>query len=139
MEALLQDINAIEKQLDQVLSNTQISIEDLAIVVVDYLMDNEATFQMMCYFLTSGAVEPEALKKFNMIQEYFLKMFNVKLKTRGRLSSDIFFAHAFFASITGVVLTFLHYPGVNKEEKRGYMHKLALAIIKEGGQVVSGA
>ena len=95
VEALLQDIKAIEKRLDQVLGNDDISIEDLAIAVVDYLMDNKATFQMMCHFLTSGTVESDAFKKFNIIQEYFLNMFNMKLKNRGRLASDIFLPKPF--------------------------------------------
>ncbi len=131
VEALLQDINAIEKRLESILAADEISIKDITIEVVDYLIDNEATFQMMCYFLTCGAVDAAAMEKFKLIQEYFLNMFNMKLKSKG-IAGDVLFTHAFFASMTGVVLTFMHYPGLSQEEKRGYMHKLALAIIQEG-------
>lgn len=131
VEALIQGVNAIEKQLDKILASDAITLEDLAIEVVDYFYHNETTFQMMCYFLTSGAVDPEAIKKFNMVSEYFINMFNMKLKSKGIVTDDMA-SQAFFASVSGVVLTFMHYPGLNNEQKREYMHRLALAIIKGG-------
>ncbi len=134
VEALIQSINAIEKQLDKILESESISLEDLAIEVVDYFYHNETTFQMMCYFMTSGAVDPEAKKKFAMISEYFLNMFNLKLKSKG-IVTDALSSQAFFASICGVVLTFMHYPGLNEQEKRKYMHRLALAIIRDGREL----
>ncbi|MDY6822468.1 MAG: TetR/AcrR family transcriptional regulator [Thermodesulfobacteriota bacterium] len=138
LEALLQDINAIEKLLDEMMKKETLSIEDLAVAVVDFFLENETTFQMMCYFLTSGAIEEEAMKKFNLIQEYFINMFNMKLKKITSRGGDVFFTQAFFASISGVVLTFLHYPGLSKAKKRNYMHKLAVAIIREGGNLSLG-
>ncbi len=131
VEALIQDINAIEKQIDNILESEAITLEDLAIEVVDYFYHNETTFQMMCYFLTCGAIDPEALKKFNMVSEYFINMFTMKLKSKGIVADDLA-THAFFASVSGVVLTFRNYPGLNDDEKRGYMHQMALAIIKNG-------
>jgi AcrR family transcriptional regulator len=132
VEALIQGINAIEKELDTTLESGPITLEDLAIAVVDYFFYNETVFQMMCYFLTSSAIDPEANKKFNMVSEYFLNMFNMKLKSKG-IVTDALASQAFFASVSGVVLTFLHYPGLNDDEKRTYMHRLALAIIKGDG------
>jgi len=132
VEALVQDINAIEKRLEVLLKNEQITIKELAVAVVDYLLDNEPTFQMMCYFLTSSSVDPEARKKFDLVQEYFINMFNMKLNKKG-FSSHALFTSAFIASICGVVLTFRNYPGLNTEEKREYMHQMAMTIITEGG------
>ena len=131
VEALIQGINDIEKRLDRILEKEDISLEDLAVSVVDYLYDHETVFQMMCYFLTRQAVDPEARKKFAMVSEYFLNMFNLKLKSKG-IVTEALASQAFFASITGVVLTFLHYPGLEDEEKRAYMHRLAMTIIKGG-------
>lgn len=134
VEALLQGINDIEKQLDHVFESGSITLEDLAIEVVEYFYNNETMFQMMCYFLTSGAVNKEAVRKFNIIAEYFINMFSMKLKSKA-IVADALATHAFFASISGVVLTFMHYPGLNDEEKREYMHRLALAIIKGGREL----
>ncbi|MDY0162923.1 helix-turn-helix domain-containing protein [Desulfobotulus sp.] len=134
VEALIQDINSIEGLLEQRLSSGG-SIEDLAVAVVDYLIDNEATFQMMCHFMIRGEVNTRALKKFNAVQRYFLKMFDEMVKRAGGAENIRFFTHAFFASLAGVVMTFRNYPGRNSQERRRYMHKLALLIMREGNSL----
>ena len=130
VEALLQDINNIEQRLQERIDNGE-SIEDLAIAVVDYLIDNEATFQMMCHFMIRGELNPQALKKFNGVQRYFLKMFENVLKQMEGAENLRLNTQAFFASLAGVVLTFRNYPGRTAEEKRRAMHKLALLIMHQ--------
>ena len=130
VEALLQDINNIEQRLQERIDNGE-SIEDLAIAVVDYLIDNEATFQMMCHFMIRGELNPQALKKFNGVQRYFLKMFENVIKQMEGAESLRLNTQAFFASLAGVVLTFRNYPGRTAEEKRRAMHKLALLIMHQ--------
>lgn len=134
VEALIQDINTIEKLLEQALERGG-SIEELGVAVVDYLIDNEATFQMMCHFMIRGEVNSRALKKFNAVQRYFLKMFDEVVARAEGVETIRFFTHAFFASLAGVVMTFRNYPGRSAEERRSYMHKLALLIMKEGNSL----
>jgi len=131
VEALIQDLNNIEERFQQRLNQGD-NIENLTIAVVDYMIDNEATFQMMCHFMIRGELNPHALKKFNGVQRYFLDMFDkIVKKTEGagnlRLNTQ-----AFFASLAGVVLTFRNYPGRTAEEKRRAIHKLALIIMRQG-------
>jgi len=131
VEALIQDINIIEKLL-QKRQEIGGNIEDLTIAVVDYLIDNEATFQMMCHFMIRGELNPQALKKFNSVQRYFLNMFeNVVQHTSGAENLRLN-AQAFFASLSGIVLTFRNYPGRTADEKRKAIHKLALMIMRQG-------
>jgi len=131
VESLIQDINLIEKLLTRLVERGR-SIEDLTIAVVDYLIDNEATFQMMVHFMIRGELNPQALKKFNSVQRYFLNMFdNVVQKAQGAEKMSIN-SQAFFASLAGVVLTFRNYPGRTSEEKRKSIHKLALMIMRQG-------
>ncbi len=131
VEALIRDINNIEKLLNvSAASNT--SIESLTIGVVDYFIDNEATFQMMCHFLMRGEENQNAYKKFNAVMLYFTKMFDevvAKISGAGGLR---FHSQAFFASLAGIVMTFRYYPGRSTKERRVYMHKLALLIMREG-------
>jgi AcrR family transcriptional regulator len=134
VEALIQDINKIEKELEQRVEAGG-TLDELAIAVVDYLIDNESTFQMMCHFMIRGEVNERALKKFNAVQRYFLNMFDEAVTRAEGAESIKFFTHAFFASLAGVVLTFRNYPGRSKEERRAYMHRLALLIIKEGNEL----
>jgi AcrR family transcriptional regulator len=131
VEALIRDINKIEKRL-RVRIEEKSSIDSLAVDVVDYLIDNEATFQMMCHFLMRGEENKKAFKKFNAVMIYFTKMFDeVVTKTEGAQGLR-FHSQAFFASLAGIVMTFRHYPGRSPQERREYMHKLALMIMREG-------
>ena len=133
----IQDINNIEKVLQERLASGQNKIEDLAVAAVDYLIDNEATFQMMCHFMIRGGINPRAMKKFNAVQVYFMNMFDEIVKKAEGGENMRLFTEAFFASLTGVVMTFRNYPGRSKEEKRKHMHKLALLIMTDGSQLES--
>lgn len=135
VEALIQDMNIIEKLLEERLAAGKATIEDLALAVVDYLIDNEATFQMMCHFMIRGGITPRAMNKFNAVQVYFMNMFEELVKKAGYVGDDRYFTQAFFASLTGVVMTFRNYPGRSKEERRTHMHTLALNILREGSEL----
>ncbi|MBW1899249.1 MAG: TetR/AcrR family transcriptional regulator, partial [Deltaproteobacteria bacterium] len=91
VEALIQDMNSIEKLLEEALSSGRASIEDLAVAVVDYMIDNEATFQMMCHFMIRGGINPRVMNKFNAVQIYFLNMFDEIVKKAGGTESARFF------------------------------------------------
>ncbi|MBA2880618.1 AcrR family transcriptional regulator [Desulfosalsimonas propionicica] len=131
VEALIRDINNIEKRLRDRVDNGG-NMEELAIAVVDYLVENEATFQMMVHFMIRGELNPQALKKFNSVQRYFLKMFSKVVEQTDGSEQFRLNAQAFFASLAGVVLTYRNYPGRTAEEKRKAIHRLALMIMHQG-------
>jgi AcrR family transcriptional regulator len=138
VEALIQDINEIEQRFQRRLKHGD-TIEDITLAVVDYMIDNEATFQMMCHFMVRGELNPQALKKFNGVQRYFLNMFDNVVKSSegsGKLRLN---TQAFFASLAGIVLTFRNYPGRTAEEKRKAIHKLALIIMRQGVEALEKA
>lgn len=131
VDALIRDINSIEEKLKK-RAESDGNIEDLAIAVADYLIDNEAAFQMMVHFMVRGELNPQALKKFNSVQRYFLKMFkNVVEQTAGSEKLRLN-AQAFFACLAGVVLTYRNYPGRTMDEKRRSIHRLVLMIMHQG-------
>lgn len=131
VEALKQDINSIEKLL-QIRVEKGDNMETITLGVVDYMVDNEATFQMMCHFMIRGERKPLALKKFNAVQLYFLNMFDKVVKLTEDSGNLRLNTQAFFASLAGVVLTFRNYPGRTDEERRKAIHKLALIIMRQG-------
>ncbi len=135
VESIIKDINNIEHLIAERQKKTgdnKVTIEDLAIITVDYLIDNEAFFQMLCHFMITGGINPRVMNKFNAVQIYFYNMFTEVLGTLGVSEPESFYTHAFFASLAGVVMTFRNYPGRSKEEKRKYMHTLALLIMNDG-------
>jgi len=133
IEALLIDVNHIENLLKERMISGD-SIEELAIAVVDYCLDNEPTFQMMCHFLMRGDETKGVNDKFNSVQLYFHSMFRQVINniSGGERVNDLHI-RAFFASLAGIVMTFRHFPGYDEPERREYMHKLALLIMNEGG------
>ncbi len=136
VEALIRDINEIEELLKGSVSKDT-TIETLTIGVVDYFIENEATFQMMCHFLMRGEENQKAYKKFNAVMLYFTKMFDdvvAKVSGSGGLR---FHSQAFFASLAGIVMTFRYYPGRSVKARTKYMHDLALLIMNEGSALSS--
>ncbi len=133
VDALIQDMNKIEHLLKTRVKQGSTTIEDLGMAIVDYLVENEATFQMMTHFMLRGGINARVMNKFSAVQVYFYNMFGDIVKDRRGEGDVAFFTQAFFASLTGVVMTFLHFPGLSKEEKRKHMHKLALLIMQKGG------
>lgn len=131
VEALIRDINSIEELLNERVASGS-TIEALTIGVVDYFIDNEATFQMMCHFLMRGEENQKAYKKFNAVMLYFTKMFDEVVTKVSGAGGLRFHSQAFFASLSGIVMTFRYYPGRSAKERRVYMHKLALLIMREG-------
>ena len=131
VEALIQNINIIEKLLQRRVEDGD-NMETITLAVVDYMVDNEATFQMMVHFMIRGELNPHALKKFNGVQRYFLDMFDKVVKETEDAGNLRLNTQAFFASLAGVVLTFRNYPGRTAEEKRKAIHKLALIIMRQG-------
>jgi AcrR family transcriptional regulator len=135
IEALFQDINHIDELLKERMVKGE-GIDALAIAVVDYCLDNEPTFQMMCHFLMRGDENPSVNEKFNSVQLHFLNIFEKVVKSiAGEKAVTEFHIQAFFASLSGIVMTFRHFPGYTDEERRAYIHKLALLIMREGGGV----
>jgi hypothetical protein len=101
------------------------------------MIDNESTFQMMCHFLMRGEENKKAFKKFNAVMLYFTKMFDEVVSKSDCTDGLRFHSQAFFASLAGIVMTFRHYPGRTPQERREYMHKLALMIMREGNKLSS--
>lgn len=134
VEALIRDINKIEAVLKERVQDGG-SIDSLAVNVVDYFIDNESTFQMMCHFLMRGEENQKAFKKFNAVMLYFTKMFDEVVLHSDGAGGLRFHSQAFFASLAGIVMTFRHYPGRTSVERREYMHNLALMIMREGSKL----
>ena len=135
VEALTHELKGVEERFERRLEEGNATIEELALAVVNYLLDNEPTFQMMCHFMTRGEVSPASLERFNAGQKYLLSMFDKVLAQTGNIENIRFFSHAFFASLLGVVMTFRNYPGRSQEDIRKHMERLALVtatVFKKG-------
>lgn len=128
-EALIRDIIIVEQRFEKRMEDQSASVDELAVEVVDYLFDNEPTYQMMSYFMTKVDMEAHIVNRFNTVARYFLDLIDQVLIREGGDSATIRnYSHAFFASLAGVVMAFRNYSGRNKEERREHIHRLALLV-----------
>lgn len=131
VEALARDIAEIEILLKKRLETDQSSLEDFALAAVDYLIDNEPMFQMLCHFMTRGEMNPGALEKFNALQRHLLQLWDEVLGKAGIVKNNRLFTHAFVAALLGIVMAYRNYPGRSPAEKRSYIHKLVQVVVKD--------
>ncbi len=125
VEALVHQIFQIGHEFNQRVAGNPMAIDDFAEYVVDHLVDNESTFQMMSYLMIVGQMSPKLLEKFNEVQRYFLGEFRHVLEQADVQGDLRIMAQAFFAALAGVTMTYRNYPGRSKDEVRRHMKRLA--------------
>jgi len=142
VEALIHNIIQIIQMFEVDMKHGVISIEDFADHVINYLVEHEATFQMMAYVMVSGKMRPELIERFNQVQRNFLAEFDKILRSAGIPEPVRLFSQAFFSSLAGVVMTYRNYPGRGKDEIKRHMLRLGrmiAAMFKAGsGEAVKG-
>lgn len=134
VETLIQEISNIEKTFEARVNENGFALDEMASSFIDYLVDNEATFQLMSHFMMNSHINSETLEKYNVVQRYFLKFFDTVLQKEGLNDNVRLYSHTFFASLAGIVMSFRNYPGRTQEEIKKHMHRLAdimTAIFKQ--------
>lgn len=128
VEALTHEIAKIVNEFEERMNEAPLDVDGFSERVVDYLMDNEATFQMMSYLMLVGQMAPDVLAKFNVAQKQYLRMFARVLEQAGIPGDLRILSQAFFASLAGVAMTYRNFPGRSKAEIRIHMKRLAKII-----------
>ncbi len=128
VELLFQDMSNIEKVIEESFELDLISLDDVAKTIIDYLLENEATFQIMCHFMIKGEINDKTLKKYNAVQDFFLTLFDSAFEKAGTPVDNRLFFHAFFASIAGVVMSFRNYKRNDPEQAKEHMYNMSSLI-----------
>lgn len=124
LAVLLKDIGNINQLIEDLIKAANSSLEDISCIFVDYLLDNESTFQIACHFLIRGDKDIVVSKKFESVKAVFLDRFDSGLNAMGYDEHSRIFSEAFFASILGIVITHRDRPDVDAEV-RDYLYRLA--------------
>jgi AcrR family transcriptional regulator len=129
VEAFIKDLREIEKWLANLLdSNEDLTLEEFSESLIRYLIDSEPTFQMMSYLMIKGTMTPDLLRKYNGVQRAMLNKFEQVLKRNNIECSDRIIAHAFYASLNGILMTFRNYPGRTREEIEKHINRLSAIL-----------
>jgi len=131
VEAFIKDLREIEKWLGNLLeSNEELTLENFSESLIRYLIDSEPTFQMMSYLMIKGSMTPDLLRKYNGVQRAMLNKFEQVLQRNGIACADRIHAHAFYASLNGILMTFRNYPGRTREEIEKHVNRLSALLCK---------
>jgi AcrR family transcriptional regulator len=125
-EAFIQEIDSASKAFkDMVQKEEPANIEEFALAFVDLLIENESTFQMMTYLMLKNDLTNPVMGRFDSVTKIFFDLFEQLLIKNGANSGNVrLYAHAFIASLAGILMTFRNYPLKNKKAVRDHIHKL---------------
>lgn len=140
MEAFIKDLTSTRTRFQESLveasqSPPQEPLEEMAHVIVDHLINNEATFQMMSYLMIKGNMPDYLLTRFQTLQTAFIDKIIEVFRMAGIEDPDRTLSHAFISSVMGVLMTFRNYPGKDIENAEDHIHllvKLIATIFKKG-------
>lgn len=128
VEALVRHIQVVETLFEKNVSDGATSLEELALKSVDYLLENHSVFQMMGHFMITGQIQPKAMERYNAMQRHFLDVLERVNNQTDIGQNSRLVTHAIYASVTGAVMAFKHYPGRTPEEIRRHIHRLVRII-----------
>jgi AcrR family transcriptional regulator len=136
MEAFIKDLSSIKTVFQETLDEASQSaaphepLEEMAKGIVDHLIHNEATFQMMSYLMIKGNMPDYLLSRFQALQSAFIDKIIEVLKIAGIHDPDRTISHAFISSVMGVLMTFRNYPGKDISNAEEHIHLLVALIAK---------
>ncbi|MCX7679700.1 MAG: TetR/AcrR family transcriptional regulator [Spirochaetes bacterium] len=106
-------------------------IEAVAETYVRFLIDHDELFRMMTHFMLDGNLKGESVKKLNAVARSLLDCLNRFFESAQQKIHARYLAHAFFASLNGVLISFRDYPGRTQNEITAHMLRLGNIIAKK--------
>jgi len=100
----------------------------LATAYIDYLVKHEAYFKMVVHFMLYATLNPDSLAKLNTIERAVLDCLEAAFKKSKASGNTRYLAHTFFASLNGILVTFLSYPGRTEKEVLQHMKRLTTTL-----------
>lgn len=127
LDIFLQCSEEIAEQIDRQAKQGAPSLADLCRIYVDYLNTNMTFYQMMSHFMLGNDLGPEATGRLNLAMRGLMDRIEAGLgrpsgsgKNKTRLT-----AHALFAALNGVMISYARYPGRTDDEIRKHTIRLA--------------
>jgi AcrR family transcriptional regulator len=129
LDIFLQCSEEITARIDRQAEKSAPSLDDVCRIYVDYLNTNMTFYQMMSHFMLGNDFGPEATDRLNQTMRDLLDRIETGLGKTPRpvKKSSRLLAHALFAALNGIMISYARYPGRTDAEIRA--HTLRLAAI----------
>ena len=131
VEAFVEGTRKIIARVDARISNGEIT--DLAafgLEFISFLTENDHYFRMMTHFMLDGSLSAQPLEKLNQAARSLLDLFERVLDQCGAGANKRILAHAYFAALNGILISFRNYPGRSSAEVRHHMENIAAVMGK---------
>lgn len=125
-EVLTQDLSEFEVMIKQKLNEGKADYETLINGFIDFVMDNSAKFEMMCSCLLDHGMNKKVIKGYRSIEQYILHLFESAYRAAGFNSNAMDRVQADLCSLIGIILVFINYPDLTKDEKKNQMLRIAM-------------
>ncbi|MBI9082803.1 MAG: TetR/AcrR family transcriptional regulator [Desulfobacterales bacterium] len=136
VEAFLRGVDEILARVDAVVK-TQDGfhvLEAVAESFIGFLSGNDHYFRMMTHFMLDGNLAPALLERLNAAERSLLDKIEAIFVADGATENTRALAHAFFAALNGILISFRDYPGRDREAVLSHMQSLGRLIAKRFGQ-----
>ncbi|MFZ5563520.1 MAG: TetR/AcrR family transcriptional regulator [Thermodesulfobacteriota bacterium] len=101
------------------------TLHDLCVLYVDYLYSHIPFYQIMSHFMLGGDLSPGATEKLNNTMRTLLDRLETALKKTGAGADSRVSAHALFAALNGIMISYARYPGRSDDQIRAHTRRLA--------------
>jgi AcrR family transcriptional regulator len=127
LDIFLQCSEEIAEQIDRRAGQKAPSLGDLCRIYVDYLNTNMTFYQMMSHFMLGNDLGPEATERLNQAMRGLMDRIETGLgrPPRPERKNNRLLAHALFAALNGVMISYARYPGRTDAEIRAHTIRLA--------------
>ncbi len=127
VEAFLRGVEQLITHIDKAAGS---GLEAVAEAYLNFLIAHDELFRMMTHFMLDGNLKGESVQRLNVVARSLLDRldrFFIKKHTR---KQQRFLAHAFFAALNGVLISFRDYPGRKRKEVIAHMLRLGNIIAR---------
>lgn len=125
-EAFVVGTKEIIARVDERIAEGKITtIQEFALVYLDFLVEHDHYFRMMTHFMLDGQLSGAALDKVNLAARSVLEQFDGLIDEAAPAGQTRMHAHALFAALNGILISFRNYPGRDPADVRRHMEKLA--------------
>lgn len=130
VEAFLRGVQKILARVDGIVEtpNSAHVLEAVAQSIIDFLSGNDHYFRMMTHFMLDGDLAPALLERLNNAERSLLDKIEAIFVADGARENTRALAHAFFAALNGILISFRDYPGRDREAVLVHMQALGRLI-----------
>ncbi len=126
LDIFLKNAEEITSLLDTAATGGPPPLTELCRLYVNYLNEHLTFYQMMSHFMLTGDLDTRGTERLNRTMRRMLdRIESVVRQTRGDNADTRMLAHALFAALNGIMISYARYPGRSDQEIQTHTRALS--------------